>query len=207
MQCWGSVFRGEHCWPLCAHGRLHHQDVRHQRRPGQQASVRGDLSAGSNNTSCCWRMYINGCPGDHYQLICISFNTTPATKYIFRGVHLINLWIHISADILVPTRWPGAQIQETHLLHAGVYSAAVYMCQLVLPWCRKNVTTMGTGREGTTRPLSKTIQVVFLCVGSTEYDFNVKELWRKARSRWKSARWTKGDAVCFQRNRKNQEPG
>lgn len=78
-------------------------------------------------------MYIVGDPCDDHQFVCFPFDSASATQCVLRRVHLVNLWIHNSADILVPTGRPGAQIQETHLLHAGVHRAAVYMCQLVLP--------------------------------------------------------------------------
>lgn len=38
------------------------------------------------------------------------------------------------ADILVPAGRPGAQVQESDLLHAGFHRAAVFMCQPLLPW-------------------------------------------------------------------------
>lgn len=37
------------------------------------------------------------------------------------------------ADILVPAGRPGAQVQESDLLHAGLHRAAVFMCQPLLP--------------------------------------------------------------------------
>lgn len=50
------------------------------------------------------------------------------------------------ADILVPAGRPGAQVQESDLLHAGFHRAAVFMCQPLLPW-RQVRTALKTRRK------------------------------------------------------------
>lgn len=65
-------------------------------------------------------------------------------------MHPADLQLHVSADILVPSGRPGAQIQESDLLHAGVHRAAVYMCQPLLPRCQvKAEPRKASGNKGT----------------------------------------------------------
>lgn len=56
------------------------------------------------------------------------------------------------ADILVPAGRPGAQVQESYLLHAGVHRAAVFMCQPLLPRRQVRMTSQTRRRKGRAWP-------------------------------------------------------
>lgn len=66
-----------------------------------------------------------------------------------------SLW---SSDLLVPTGRPGAQVQESDLLHAGVHCASVSMCQPLLPW--RQVRTKGRGGQPTDRWTSSHLRIL-----------------------------------------------
>lgn len=69
--------------------------------------------------------------GSTIVLVRVVTATNPFNCTTSDGLH--RALLSTPADILVPTGRPGAQVQESDLLHAGVHRAAVFMCQPLLP--------------------------------------------------------------------------
>lgn len=63
--------------------------------------------------------------------------------------------ISTPADILVPAGRPGAQVQESDLLHAGFHRAAVFMCQPLLPRRQVRMTLKMRRKKGRAWPWQK----------------------------------------------------